>query len=656
MKRHITSSVLIFVFVCGFFQTKNFASTIKLSSPDGKISIKVNTKDSITYMLFYEKKEIIATSPVCLYLNNGTAIGKSGKPKISRKNLSEQTINPVVPIKHSKATYLFNEIRLTYPNNNGIIFRIYDDGLAYRFFTRLKDSVTITKEDANFVLSNNWMIYKPSYETFHSSQEELYNHAKVSSWKADSLCYTPILIESENNVKLLITEADLTSYAGMWLTRENGAETTLSGRFPLFPKKEKQTKDRTIIVEEKENYIAKTNGSRQYPWRVIGVFENDKQIIESDLIYRLGPELAFDNTEWIKPGKVAWDWWNANNIYNVNFEAGINTKTYKHYIDFAAENNLEYIILDEGWSDTKDLLKINPEINLQEIINYGNEKDVGVILWCVWCTLDKQMEKALSAFEEWGAKGIKVDFMDRDDQKMVDYYHDLSKACANHKLLLNMHAAYKPTGIRKAYPNFLTREGVLGQEFNKWSGNPNPEYAVTIPFIRMFAGPMDYTPGAMHNAQEENFASVFTRPMSKGTRAHQIAMYIIFESPMQMLCDAPTAYKNNPECTSFISKVPVTWDKTICLDAKISDYLVVARKKNNTWYLGSLTDWSPREIKVDLSFLPEGKYKAEIISDGINAHRNALDHKHNTQIISNETSLKIKLAPGGGWAAILTPK
>lgn len=653
MKTHICFLSLFIFHIFLFIDVTASKKPVKISSPDNDILIEVSTKKSLRYRVLYQNNELISWSQVGLELKNANDIAKNGMPEISIKKSLQQKIKPVLPTKHADSTYVYNQLMLTYPGNNGIIFRVYNDGLAYRFFTNFNDSVSILNEIANFTLAKDWMLYRPGYETFHSSQEELYRYEKISSLESDSLCYAPILVETGNGVKMLITESALTDYAGLWLSRNKYKETTLTGRFPAYPKKEKQTKDRTIIVTETEKYIAKTSGKRNYPWRVIGIFENDKQIIESDLVFRLGPELAIKDPSWIKPGKVAWDWWNANNIYNVDFEAGINTATYKYYIDFASENNLEYIILDEGWSDTKDLFKISPEIDLPELVRYGREKNVGIILWVVWCTVAQQMDEALPAFEKWGIKGIKVDFMDRDDQKMVQFYHKLAKSCANHHLLLNMHAAYKPTGIKKAYPNFLTREGVLGQEFNKWSEKPNPEYAVTIPFIRMFAGPLDYTPGAMNNANENNFRSIFTRPMSKGTRAHQIAMYIIFESPLQMLCDAPTAYKKNPGCTEFIANTPVTWEQTICLDANVSDYVVVAREKNDIWYLGAITDWTPREINLDFSFLPPGNYNAEIISDGPNSHRNARDHKHVKKTISNQSDLIIKLAPGGGWAARL---
>lgn len=624
-----------------------------ITSPNGNIKVEVKGSPSLSYSVSYKNVEIVNHSQVSLQLKR-ELIGESKKYKIEKNENLTQQIVPVLPVKYSNTNYTYNELILSYKNNSGAIFRVYNDGIAYRFFTNFNDSITVLAETAQFSFPDDFNLYRPKYQPLHSSQEETYVYEPVSNLIPDSLCFSPLLIEGNNRVLMLISEADLTDYPGMWLTRSAEHENRLEGFFAAYPSKEERISDRTVLVTEREDFLAKTNGKRAFPWRVIGIFDEDKKILESDLIYRLGPDLAIENTEWIKPGKVAWDWWNANNIYNVDFQAGINTQTYLHYIDFAAENNLQYIILDEGWSDTRDLYNINPEIDIQEIVEYANRNNIGVILWAVWCTLEEQMPEIISTFGEWGIAGIKVDFMDRDDQKMVRFYHNLARLCAEHKLLLNMHAAYKPTGISKAYPNFLTREGVVGLEFCKWSGDSDPEYAVSIPFIRMFAGTMDYTPGAMNNAQKENFASIFNRPMSLGTRAHQMAMYIIYESPLQMLSDAPTNYRENRESLAFLSKIPVTWDETVALEAKVAEYLVMARRKADQWYIGALTDWNERSINIDLSFLPPGEYKINIIKDGPNAHRIGIDHVAEEYSVDHTSNLKINLAPGGGWAAILT--
>jgi alpha-glucosidase len=419
---------------------------------------------------------------------------------------------------------------------------------------------------------------------------------------------------------------------------------------------EKLERDRDLRVVKAADYIAQTTGRRNFPWRVIAIAENDGDLITNDIIYRLGSPLALKETDWIKSGKVAWDWWNANNIFGVDFKSGVNTATYKYYIDFASRYGLDYIILDEGWSVPADLFQINPDMNIEELFAYAKEKNVGIILWMLWNALDKDFDRALDQFEKWGAKGIKVDFMQRDDQKMVNFYEKVAKAAAEHRLLVDFHGSYKPTGLRRAYPNVLTREGVRGLENNKWSKDVTPKHDVTLPFIRMFAGPMDYTPGAMINATANDFRDIFNRPMSQGTRCHQLAMYVVFESPLQMLADSPSHYLKEPECMEFLSAVPTVWDETRELNAKIGEYVAVARKRGEAWYIGAMTNWTPRDLEFDLNFLGTGNYKMMSWADGINADRYASDYKKQTRTVTGTEKLKVHLAPGGGWAAMLVPE
>ena len=393
------------------------------------------------------------------------------------------------------------------------------------------------------------------------------------------------------------------------------SDTSLRGKFPAVALKEKQTRDRTVELAE--------------PCRI-------------------------EDTSWIKPGKVAWDWWNANNVYGVDFKAGINTETYKYTIDFASRYGIEYVILDEGWSKTDDLLSVNPDINMEALLSRAKEKGVGLILWVVWKTLDDQLDEALDLFEQWGVKGIKVDFMQRDDQWMVNYYWRIAREAARRHLLVDFHGSYKPCGLRRAYPNVLTREGVRGLEHVKWSNHPTPEHNVTLPFIRMLAGPMDYTPGAMINAQEKDFRPIFNRPMSMGTRCNQLAMYVVFESPLQMLADSPSNYLKEDGCMDFLSHVPTVWDETVVLDARVADYVLVARKHGEEWYVGAMTDWTLREMTVDFSFLNEGSYIMDMYRDGVNADRFGNDYERIVRTISRGDRMTIGLAPGGGWAARIT--
>ncbi len=432
---------------------------------------------------------------------------------------------------------------------------------------------------------------------------------------------------------------------------------SLYGKFPAVVLKVKDGAgpDRDEIVEKRADYIAKTKGDRSFPWRVFIIAAKDEDLIKSELVYKLAKPLELEETSWIKAGKVAWDWWNANNIYGVNYRAGINTQTYKYYIDFASQYNLDYVILDEGWSETTNLLHQAPDIDVEEICQYAKKKNIGIILWVLWKPLERQLKEALDQFEKWGVKGIKVDFMQRNDQWMVNYYHKIAKEAAKRHMLVNFHGAYKPCGLRRSYPNVITREGLKGLEQSKWSDLETPEHNVILPFIRMVVGPMDYTPGAMVNAQKENFRKIFNRPMSMGTRCHQLAMYVVYESPLQMLCDSPSNYMREKECMEFLSSIPTVWDKTIVIDAKISDYILIARKHGLDWYIGAMTDWSSREFEIKLNFLGEGDYHATIYEDGMNADRYASDYRKYEKAINQNDRFKIKMAPGGGWVAKISP-
>ena len=465
----------------------------------------------------------------------------------------------------------------------------------------------------------------------------------------------PVLVELDNNVKALITEADLEDYCGMYISGTDKNPNSLVGIFPAYPAKDTVLNDRDVYVAKRADYLAKTSGSRVFPWRVMIVSEKDGDLIESTMIYKLAkpadPKMDFS---WVKPGKVAWDWWNANNIYGVDFKSGINTDTYKYYIDFASKYGIEYVILDEGWYKNGDLLTDNPDMNIKEIIDYGKKKNVGIILWAIWKTLEDQWDQAFDKFNKLGAVGIKVDFMQRDDQPIVDYYYRVAKEAAKRKLLVDFHGAYKPTGLYRTYPNVISNEGVKGLEHDKWSENADPLTALTYPFVRMVAGPMDYTPGAMHNAAKGAFRAIFTTPMSQGTRCQQLAMYVNFESPLQMLADNPSNYYKEPECMEFLSQVPAVWDDTKVLDAKVSEYVLTARRSGDKWFVGAMTNWTPRDLTVDFSFLPEGEYKIDIWQDGINADKYGSDYKKISQTVNKNTKLKIHLAPGGGWVAIVS--
>ena len=627
------------------------AKDYKVTSPDGKLVIAVTKDSQFSWKATYEGKDLLASGNTSMELTTGTLPAlKDRIRKASVKKITE-TIRPVVPTKRSEIASVCNQLELVFSSGTIIEFRVFDDGFAYRFRTAIDGEITVLNETADLAFPGGTHSFYPLEESFMSHNERTYISSLADTLGEKHLASLPALFQV-SGTDVLITEAGIEDYPGMWLRGNMNGKFT--GVWPKYPESEELRQDRNLFVTKTKPFIALTTGTRTFPWRAFVVAKNDSKLAENDLVLKLAAPCKIEDTKWIKPGQVAWDWWNANNISGVDFRAGINNETYKYYIDFASANGIEYIILDEGWYVLGDVMKLVPEINVEELCRYAESRNVGVILWVVWNSLWDKIDEALPLWEKWGVKGIKVDFMQRDDQKIVNFYQEAIEKSAKHHMLIDFHGAYKPDGINITWPNALTREGVKGMENNKWSRDINPDHDVTLPFTRMVAGPMDYTPGAMVNMDSANFTPKFTRPESQGTRAHQVALYVVFESPLQMLSDTPTNYIKEPETTGFITKIPVVWDDIKVLDARVGDYLLLARRSGREWYLGALTDWKSRDLDLDLSFLPAGSYKMEIFQDGINADRHAEDYKHMAVTVRSGEKMKIHLAPGGGYAAIIT--
>ncbi len=633
------------------------AKEYTLQSPDKKTTIIVNITDKITWSLRHGDELLVQPSTIALLLNHKI---QPGVNPVLIKNQITSTNNIItadVPVKSKSIINHFNELKLDFKGGYTLYFRAYDDGIAYRFETNLKETaIEVTGETADFNFADNNRVFWPQEENkeFLSHFESLYKDTILSAFNATQHAALPMLLSSKSGLKMLVSEADLYDYPNLFLF--GTGDKNLTAGFPKVIAESKPVRDRGIRITKLAPYIAKTSGQRKYPWRTIAICKEDKDLLVNNLTYKLSTSSVIENTAWIKPGKVAWDWWNDNNIYGVDFKAGINTATYKYYIDFASAYGLEYIMLDEGWTrTTTDLLNPAKDINIQEIIEYGNSKNVGVWLWTLWEPLDKDMDNILAQYAKWGAKGIKVDFMARAEQYMVNFYERTAATAAKYKIMVDLHGAYKPVGLNRKYPNVLTYEGVRGAENNKWSTEITPTHNLTLPFIRMAAGPMDYTPGAMINATKKNFSIVYSAPMSMGTRAHQVAMYVMYESPLQMLADNPSNYLKDSLCTRFISRIPTLWDKTIALEGKVGEYALIARKNGNNWYISGMTDWNARTFKTALTFLDGKQYKMDVLSDGINASRHAADYKLSSSVVSAGESIEIKMEKGGGWSAILTP-
>jgi len=632
---------------------QGFSRDYKVSSPDGNIAVTVTVDKHISWVAAYKGEQILNSSRTAIILSDGRIPVENESVRKPLTGKVNEIITPVVAHKRSSINDNYNYLTLTFRSGFGITFRIYNDGFAYRFESDIKDSLVIKNEISELSFPEGTVCWFPYESGFMSHNENTFVYSLLDSINAKHLASLPVLFKPKD-VNVLITESSIEEYPGMWLRGAGGGR--LTGVWPQYPAEERLIGDRNLRVTKTEDYIARVAGERTYPWRVFIISKEDGGLIESDMVFRLAAPNRLKDTDWIKPGKVAWDWWNANNLYGVDFRAGINNQTYKYYIDFASKNKLEYVILDEGWYRRGNVLDVVPGLDIPELCRYASERNVGIILWVVFKALDDKLDEALSKFEEWGVKGVKVDFMQRDDQKMVRFYYKIARKTAEHKMLVDFHGSYKPDGFIRTYPNAITREGVKGMEHSKWSKDVNPEHDVTIPFTRMVAGPMDYTPGAMVNMEKENFQPIYSRPTSQGTRVHQMAMYVIFESPLQMLSDSPSNYEREKECADFIARVPVVWDDIKVLQAKTGDYILLARKSGRNWFVGGMTDWNARELELDLSFLEPGQYVMEIFQDGVNADRYASDYKHIVLEIDRGVKNKIYMAPGGGWVAKISPK
>lgn len=647
-----TVSVAVMALTAGGAAARQAAAPLTVASPGGAILVTVGTGADLTWSVTVDGRPVLLPSKIGLTLDGNRGLGANATVRATTTRSVDQVLRPVVRVKRAEVRDRFNERRIDFGGDYSLIVRAYDDGVAYRFVTKLPGDVEVRAEDATFRFAGDHRLYFPEETSFLSHQERSYRRIRISEvgTKFSSL---PALVEVTGGPKVAITEADLFDYPGMDLAA-GGEANSLKGLFPYYPTRVELARDRDEKVLERAPYMAKTRGTREYPWRVLVIAGRDATLLDTDIVYRLATDSRIGDASWIKPGKVAWDWWNFNNLYGVPFRAGVNTDTYKHYIDFAAEHGIEYVILDEGWYKLGDLMTQMPGIDMEAIAAHAREKKVGLVMWVIWKTLDNQMAQALDQFEKWGVKGIKVDFMQREDQWMVNYYERVAQEAAKRHLLVDFHGAYKPTGLYRTYPNVVTSEGVLGLEQSKWSDLASPDNAVTFPFMRMMAGPVDYTPGAMMNATKADFKPVFNRPMSQGTRCQQLAMYVVFESPLQMLADSPSNYRREPESLAFLSAVPTVWDETRVLSATVGEHILVARRSGRDWYVGAMTNWSARDLEVVLSFLGEGTWEADIYKDGPNADRAGVDYAREKRSVSAPDRLPIHLAPGGGWVARIT--
>jgi alpha-glucosidase len=626
--------------------------TLEVSSPNNKLRISILIDKEITYTLIYDNEIIIEDSPISLLLQDGQDLGKNPKYRADFLFGHDRYLRPIYGFQNNIHEHA-NELMISFKGDYSLVFRAFDNGMAYRWVTKFSGGMMVQNEHASFNFKNPYSAYHQPIaleESFGTN----YVYKPLGDYKG--MVSLPLVVELPRGRRGVVMEADLLDYPSMNLVADTLKKGMLKGVFAKHPKNWLRggEKEYNLKVNERHNFIAQTNGSRSLPWRIVSIAENDKDLLNNHLVYILSSDSKLGDIDWIKPGKAAWDKWNDLNLFNVPFKTGVNNETYEYYIDFAAENKLDYIILDEGWSDPMNLMMTHKNLNIEQLATYARSKNVKLILWCVWHTLDRQLEEAFEQFAKWGVAGVKIDHINRDDQIAVNFYERVAKSAAGHKMMVYFHGAFKPTGLERTYPNCLTREAVKGLEANKLDEKGvSPSHDVVLPFTRMVAGAMDYTPGAMNNMSQKSWRMIAEKPMSQGTRCHQLAMYVVYYSPLQTLSDSPTTYQDETECMHFLANIPTVWSETVPLDSKIGEYVTVARKSSEKWYIGAMTNWTAREYTVKLDFLDEGTYELESYLDGPNAERDGRDYQRKVTKVTKNDNLTISMASGGGFGACL---
>lgn len=648
----------ILLFLCFFISRNALAQSqdYLLKSPDGQLEMKVGVQDSIAYSVTLGGEPLILSSAIAMTLQSGT-VGLSPQVKQAKRTSGHSKLKPLYG-KSAELSDHYNELRLDFSGQYALVFRAYNEGVAYRFVTAFRDSVTVISEKASFNFSGPREVIYPETDVFNAWELSYVKYNTVAAIPEGKRAITPALFaDAKSGTKVVIAESDLLDYPGMYLQKENGG---ISGTWAKYPSKTEMGSwgNFVSVVKDRSAFVARTSGTRTFPWRIIIATKEDKDLLNNQLVYKLASPSKIGNPDWVKPGRAAWEWWHDALLPGAAIPSGMdnrNTALYKYYIDFAAANGLEYLMLDAGWSDNYDLLKVKPRVDVKELIRYGKTKKVGVFLWCVGSTLLKDLDKNLDFLKDIGAAGVKVDFFDRDDQLAIQWFEKIASAAARRKLMVNFHGCSKPTGLQRTYPNIVNYEAVRGAECSKWDFSANPDQHLLSPFIRMIAGPMDYTPGSMRNRSKAAFKPVDPGlPATQGTRCHELAMFVVFDQPLAMFCDSPTEYEKYPDILKFLSAVPTVFDQTMVLDAKLGEYALMAKQRQGKWFVGAMTNWEARRLQLDCSFLTDNRiYTAEIYTDAADADENAEHYTHRTIKVTRNTKIDLPLGKGGGAVAYL---
>jgi alpha-glucosidase len=652
--------ILNFIFI-GTLSAQKQKPAVEVISPNTKIKFVLKIiNQAVQYEVFFENNSIITPSKLSLdFLENG----QFGEDVVIKKSkIQEKKENYTLVVgKVKQVQSVYNEALIEFQETKkskrkiNIIIRAYDDALAFRYeFPKQgnESSWTLTNENSTFNLSQNPLVYTLLHDNYLSSHEGLYSKIQLNDIPKDKLMDMPSLFEfqgtNHKKVYLSITEAALLNYPGMYLAKSN--EGFLVSKLSPLPN---QTQKKAILKLPHKS-----------PWRVMMLGNEMATLMESNILTNLNEDPKNKDWSWLKPGKTDFTWWNGDVLNNVDFPVGLNFETHKYYIDFCAANGIDFHSVvsfgnfawyqgeQEGFdpaSPNADVTKPLEALQMDKLAAYSREKGVGLRVWVNWKSLERKIDEAFPLFKKWNIKGLMVDFMDRDDQEMVNFVEEVLQKAAKYHLHIQFHGAYKPTGLARTYPNELTKEGVLNLENLKWASDCDPEHNLMVPFTRMLAGPMDYHSGGFRSLPRKKYTVNFTAPNVLGTRCHHLAMAVVYESYLQMLCDYPAAYENQLGF-EFLQQVPTIWDEMKVLNAQIGDFLTIARRKDSEWYIGTMNDWSPRSLEIKLDFLPAGKFVAMIYEDNVETEKDSNQLTKRSQVFTNQDVIKVNLASGGGQA------